>query len=69
MKYTLLENGMIRRESDGALIPPEPANKDYQTYLRWKETGSEDVEIAVEVPPEDAAKPSRSRKSNARPAL
>jgi hypothetical protein len=51
MKYKVLENGTIERQSDGALIPDDPANMDYRDYLRWRETGLEDPEIAVETPP------------------
>jgi hypothetical protein len=32
-------NGIIRT-SDGAYIPFDPANTDYQEYLRWLEAGN-----------------------------
>jgi hypothetical protein len=38
--YELLENNYIKRTSEtGALlwIPNDPANSDYQRYLRWLE--------------------------------
>jgi hypothetical protein len=38
--YELLENGTIKRiDLDGSewFIPADPANSDYQRYLRWLE--------------------------------
>lgn len=34
-KYTEEEHGVVR-ESDGAFIPRDPANLDYQQYLKDK---------------------------------
>ena len=32
---------MIRRVSDNTYIPTDPANTDYQAYLKWLEEGNE----------------------------
>lgn len=31
-------NYQIKRKIDGAIIPFDPANKDYQVYLEWAKT-------------------------------
>jgi hypothetical protein len=33
-------NDTIKRVSDGACIPFDPANTDYQEYLKWLEAGN-----------------------------
>jgi hypothetical protein len=41
MSYTLTDNAYIIRDQDGAYIPPDPGNADYQEYLDWLNKGNE----------------------------
>jgi hypothetical protein len=42
MTYTLLEfPGTVRRDADGAFIPFDESNADYQDYLAWLDEGNE----------------------------
>lgn len=38
--YKLTQSSMIIRLTDGAFIPPDPANMDYAEYLKWIEKGN-----------------------------
>jgi hypothetical protein len=37
--YQLTTGETILRTTDGAFIPPDPANTDYAAYLQWVEQG------------------------------
>jgi len=39
-KKTLFEN-VVRRTYDNACVPFDPANTDYQAYLKWLSEGNE----------------------------
>lgn len=39
--YKLTKFNVIKRIQDGAFIPFDPANTDYQAYLKWLEEGNE----------------------------
>ena len=40
MTYQLTASGCVIRLTDNAFIPFDPANTDYQAYLRWLEEGN-----------------------------
>ena len=40
-KKTTPEYTSIQRLEDGAFIPQDPSNNDYQQYLKWLEEGNE----------------------------
>ena len=39
--YLNQETNMVQRLSDNAFIPFDPANTDYQAYLKWLAEGNE----------------------------
>ena len=45
---SLGENFVVRRESDGAHIPMNEENTDYQEYLKWVAEGNEAEEWVAE---------------------
>jgi len=40
MNYQLTNSTTIKRLSDNAFIPQDPANTEYQQYLKWLEEGN-----------------------------
>jgi hypothetical protein len=59
MTYQLTQGDTILRTTDGAFIPPDPANTDYAAYLAWLEEGNE-PEPAPE--PEPVLEPTAAEK-------
>jgi hypothetical protein len=39
--YKLINSQTVLRLTDNAFIPFDPANSDYQAYLKWVEEGNE----------------------------
>jgi hypothetical protein len=51
MNFQLTHLGGILRLDDGALIPPDPANTDYASYLEWVAAGNMPEPPPVVEPP------------------
>ena len=41
----------VQRLSDNAFIPFDPANTDYQAYLKWLEEGNTPLAVDAPIPP------------------
>ena len=53
MKYQLVSySNTIKRLDDDVWIPPDPANTDYQEYLKWLEEGNTPLPPDPEPEPE-----------------
>lgn len=50
--YKIIDNGFVRRLRDGACVPVDDKNKDYQEYLDWVREGNT-AEAADPPPPPD----------------
>lgn len=47
MSYSKIINGVCIARSDGALIPIDPANSDYQSYLVWVAEGNVALSVSL----------------------
>jgi hypothetical protein len=47
--FTQIGTPYIKRLADNAFIPLDPANTDYQEFLRWKSEGNEPLPADEEV--------------------
>ena len=51
MTYQFTATDFILRTTDGAFIPPDPANRDYAAYLEWVEAGNMPDPAPIVAPP------------------
>ena len=51
MTYQLTTGDTILRTTDGAFIPPDPANVDFAAYLAWVEAGNTPEPAPIPEPP------------------
>lgn len=67
--YQLTNDGVVRL-TDGAIIPADPGNADYQVYLVWLAAGGEPLPVAASSPQvATALKLKQAALVEARPAL
>lgn len=48
--YKIISSSIIKRLADGATIPTDPANSDYQDYLAWIDGGNTPTPADVPTP-------------------
>lgn len=53
MTYQTNPLGGVIRSADGAFIPADPGNTDYQAYLAWVATGNTPDPVAPALTPDD----------------
>jgi hypothetical protein len=51
MTYTLTQYSSVIRDADGACIPTDSANTDYQAYLAWLAAGNAPNPYVPPAPP------------------
>jgi hypothetical protein len=55
-----VHDGIIQRDEDGAFIPFDPANRDYQDYWAWLNEGNQPAAPAQTPAPLPARPPQKS---------